>query len=265
MELAGARGTEHPDLSLVFLRKLAEGTPRRSTCRNCRLQRGLQQVQFGANFKATRSARSDATSINANLKDMPRNLPPLNALKSFEAVMRLGSVTLAAAELNVTPGAVSRQLKTLEIWLVLDLFIRRGRQLVPTATANEYVVAISRALDTIDVATKPTIDAKESLLICSYPTFTQRWLVPRLQAFMSENPTADIRFITTMRPREQLGTDCDAAICVGMNVTDWGEWQALELLNIVTIAVCSPALMARYGGRIEFSDLKGSSQGRQRR
>ncbi len=83
-----------------------------------------------------------------------RRLPPLNALRNFEAAARLGSFNLAADELNVTPSAVSHQIKSLEEFLKIKLFRREQRQTQLTAPGERYLSAIEHALDEIDLATR---------------------------------------------------------------------------------------------------------------
>ena len=81
-------------------------------------------------------------------------LPPLNAIKAFEAAARLGSFTRAAQELNVTHGAVSRQIRLLEDWLGVRLFLRTSRNAVPTQAGTELLAEVSPALDRLAVASR---------------------------------------------------------------------------------------------------------------
>ena len=113
---------------------------------------------------------------------MPRKLPPLNALRAFEAAGRYLSFTGAAEELRVTQSAVSRHVGALEDWLGVKLFFRRQRGIELTARGEAYFRSLSSALDQIDHATRRVRDnADETLLRLKLPpTFALRWLAPRL-------------------------------------------------------------------------------------
>jgi len=102
---------------------------------------------------------------------MNHRLPPLNALKAFEAAARHMSFSHAAAELNVTPGAISRQVQTLEDWLGDRLFVRRHRQVQLTPLGRSYLEAVSSPLERIGEATERALAGRvgRPLAICSYP------------------------------------------------------------------------------------------------
>ena len=127
-------------------------------------------------------------------------LPPLNALKVFEAVARLGSVKLAAKELCVTPPAVSHQLGNLEQFLGEQLFIRNGKSLILSEIAQDYLTEIRPCLESIGRATAVASCRKfrDTLTISAPPTLTGTWLIPRLQDFLQQNPLLDVRFIDRM-------------------------------------------------------------------
>src|SRR6516164_11696781 len=110
-------------------------------------------------------------------------LPPLNAIKAFEAAARLGSFTRAAEELSVTHGAVSRQIRLLEEWLGTSLFMRTSRNAVPTRAGRELLAEAGPALDRLAGATlrvQSSGKASGVLHISALPTFAMRWLIPRL-------------------------------------------------------------------------------------
>jgi LysR family glycine cleavage system transcriptional activator len=109
-------------------------------------------------------------------------LPPLNAIRAFEAAARHLSITLAADELHVTPGAVSRQIKSLEEVLGLQLFKRGHREISLTRQGSDYYRAITRALDVLREATRKLTRGRrrKQLMIRAYTTFAMRWLIPRL-------------------------------------------------------------------------------------
>ncbi len=181
---------------------------------------------------------------------MSRRLPPLNALRAFEAAGRHVSFTKAAEELFVTPGAISRQIKLLEEVLGIELFERTSRDLRITEEAREYVVALGGVFDQVDRATKRLMGAHRdrSLRIHCAMTFTLRWLVPRLPLFHRLYPKREIQLATTLSPMpvNQLGMgDIDVAIQQGT-----GEWPGLiahRLAGSALVPVCSPSLLQRIG------------------
>ncbi|UZD89745.1 LysR substrate-binding domain-containing protein [Cognatishimia activa] len=127
-------------------------------------------------------------------------LPPLHALHVFETVARLGGVRAAAAELNVTPPAVSHQLDKLEGFLGAPLFIRRGRNLVLTDRARDYLTEVRPSLEAIGRATSVATQEsqREVLTIAAPPTLTTMWLMPKLIGFSEQFPEYDIRLLDRM-------------------------------------------------------------------
>src|SRR5579872_1111925 len=116
---------------------------------------------------------------------MARRLPPLNALKVFEAAARSESFTRAAEELNVTQGAVSQQVKALEAMLGIKLFKRERQRLTLTEAGREYLAVVRDALDRIAVGTERVLQRQRFsvLTISTSPDFAAKWLVYRLGRF----------------------------------------------------------------------------------
>lgn len=163
---------------------------------------------------------------------MPRQLPPLNALRAFEVAARRLSFVHAAAELFATTGAVSRQVKALEDWLGAPLFVRHHRRVELTALGRAYFDAISEPLEQISVATATVAErvANRPLAICCYPTFALRWLVPRWRHFYDAHPTIDVQLTTSLKPVD-FGRDVyDAAIQVGEKLQTDVRLRAIKLL-----------------------------------
>ncbi|MGE8131834.1 LysR family transcriptional regulator [Methylobacterium sp. NPDC080182] len=174
-----------------------------------------------------------------------RRLPPLNALRSFEAAARLGSLTLAAQELGVTHGAVSRQVRILEDFLGTPLFRRLNRRIELTATALAYLPEVSAALDRLSVATAAHRTRREPRLlrINATPTFTLRWLIPRLSAFQRLNPGIEVRLTTSNDPLDAILEPFDLAIRRGPS-------EQMGFVSRWTLAddrapVCCPTLVER--------------------
>lgn len=142
-------------------------------------------------------------------------LPPLNAIKAFEAAARLASFTRAAQELGVTHGAVSRQIRVLEEWLGVPLFRRTSRSAEPTQTGADLLAAVTPALDRLaDAALRAGGGAplRGVIRVAALPTFAMRWLIPRLAEFQREYPGIELRIVTGSTPAEQFRMGVDAVI-----------------------------------------------------
>ncbi len=147
---------------------------------------------------------------------MARKLPPLNALRAFEAAGRLGLMKLAADELYVTHGAVSRQVQHLEEWLGVSLF--EGTKNAPrlTETGRVLLPALTAAFDQMDSAVHQIADTEEGTLDVSCPgTFTMRWLIPRLHHFNARHPEVEVRLSSLGTSSDPLRDNIDVAIRVG--------------------------------------------------
>jgi LysR family glycine cleavage system transcriptional activator len=129
-----------------------------------------------------------------------RKLPPLNAVRAFEAAARHISFTKAASELSVTHGAVSRQVAILEEWIGASLFLRSSSQLTLTDVGREYLTEVSAVLDRLAVASMYVKQqaVPTSLRVNAPPTFTMRWLLPRLSVFQRRHADAEIRLTASL-------------------------------------------------------------------
>ena len=174
---------------------------------------------------------------------MARRLPPLNALKAFEAAGRYLSFTRAAAELNVTQAAVSHQIKGLEERLGVPLFRRVNRGLLLTDEGQTLLAPLSEALDNIAgaLARLRSGEASGVLTISVLPSFAAKWLVPRLGSFREIHPDIDVRLSTTYDLADFVGDEVDIAVRYGR-----GSWPGLEVVNLMSediFPVCGPALL----------------------
>lgn len=177
---------------------------------------------------------------------MPRKLPPLNALRAFEAAGRLGSFKQAAAELHVTQGAVSQSVRLLEQWLGASLFERHNRRVVLTSAASSYLGEIGPLLDQLAQATLEFGFAQtnsRTLCVNAPATFTLRWLVPRLERFRAEHPGVDVNVETSNKLIESLKDTYDVIIRGGPD-TLYG-FSTRPFLYEERLPVCSPALLRR--------------------
>ena len=125
---------------------------------------------------------------------MNRRMPPLNALKAFEAAARLLSFTAASAELNVTQAAISHQVRTLETYLGLELFNRAHQRLSLTHAGKSYLPMLTQSFDLIGLGYKEIItDKKSSRLNIKAPSsFSVQWLVPRIANYQRQHPGIDV-------------------------------------------------------------------------
>ncbi|CAB3746073.1 transcriptional regulator GcvA [Paraburkholderia solisilvae] len=177
---------------------------------------------------------------------MKRALPPLNALRAFEAAGRLGSFKHAAAELHVTHGAVSQHVRALEDWLGAPLFERHNRRVVLTPAAHAYLEEIGPLFEQLAQATSRygiPATISRTLSVSSIATFTLRWLVPRLARFHLEHPGVDVEVETSNVPLESLKGTHDVIIRGGPD-TFYG-YTMRPFLAEERVPVCSPALLER--------------------
>lgn len=143
-----------------------------------------------------------------------RKLPPLNAVKAFEVAARHVSFTKAAAELNVTHGAVSRQVALLEDWLGVALFRRSASQLALTDAGRGYLTEVSAVMDRLAVASMYLRQQAipKAITVSAPPTFTMRWLIPRMSAFQHKHADVEIRVTTSLAPVNFRENSYDVAI-----------------------------------------------------
>jgi LysR family glycine cleavage system transcriptional activator len=174
---------------------------------------------------------------------MLRRLPPLNALRAFEAAARHESFTRAAEELCVTQGAVSHQVKALEAGLGIKLFNRERQRLIITEAGREYLTVLRDSFDRIAVGTERLIQRQSSgvLTVSTSPDFAAKWLVNRLGRFAEAHPGIDLRISATLHHVDFAREDVDLAVRHGD-----GSWPGLDVARLSTeqlFAVCSPKLL----------------------
>jgi len=174
---------------------------------------------------------------------MSRRLPPLNALKAFEAAARHLSFTRAAEELFVTQAAVSHQIKALEGFLGLKLFRRRNRSLLLTEEGQEYFLELKELFSSLHEATEKLLarGAKGPLTVSMQSSFAIQWLVPRLRDFSERHPDIDVRIKAVELDEGSLTDDVDVAIYYGRG--QWPGLRADKLHAEYLIPVCSPLLL----------------------
>lgn len=187
------------------------------------------------------------------------SLPPLNSFRVFECVARLGHLGAAAAELHVTPGAVSQQIRALQLALGVELFEKRGRLLVLTEYGSILQRSSKRAMDAISegvqgVANQRASNFERSTLTISIPqVHGVTWLATRLFDFMEDNRKITLKVVTENKFNDVNWRKVDVAVVYG--VPPWnGFWWSL-LHGIHMTPVCSPQLLRGPHAIRQPSDL----------
>jgi LysR family glycine cleavage system transcriptional activator len=174
-----------------------------------------------------------------------RHLPPLAAVRVFEAAARHENFTVAAAELGMTQAAVSYQIKLLEERLGVPLFQRARQRVTLTDAGRRVSPLLSDAFDRMADAFEGVVGEDESVLtISTAQTFASNWLAPRLGAFQIERPELAVRLQTTSNVVDFVRDEVDLAIRMGA-----GPWPGLRehfLFRLHSTPVCTPGFRDRY-------------------
>ena len=185
-----------------------------------------------------------------------RPLPPLNALRAFEAAARHLSLSLAASELHVTPAAISHQVRLLEDHIGLPVFERNGRGLVLTDAGaaglrdlREGFAHLSDAMDAI-----AALGEGGALTVSVAPSFAAKWLLPRLQSFERERPEFDVHVSASMQLVDFARDRIDVAVRYGPG--GYPDVFFEKILAETVVPVCSPGLL-RKGALRSARDLLG--------
>jgi LysR family glycine cleavage system transcriptional activator len=196
---------------------------------------------------------------------MGNRMLPLNALRAFEAVARLGSVKKAAAELNVTSAAVSHQVKLLEELSGKQLFVRKPRVLSLTEPARAALPRLSSAFGQLEEASRALRDLRpESTLTVSVaPSFASCWLMPRLHRFLSAMPAIDVRVTARTRQSTTFGEEAvreatawlaDADIAVLLSKGQFPGYHVEKIVSLSVTPLASPAAIG--GSKLALADLR---------
>jgi LysR family glycine cleavage system transcriptional activator len=172
---------------------------------------------------------------------------PLNALRTFEAVASQLSFARGAEALNVTPAAVSSQIRLLEERLNQSLFHRHGRQVSLTAAGRKLLPGVQRGLAELRQAVQvASQDRREGVLNLSMmPSLLQKWLMPRLSGFYSQNPQIDLRISVDNAKVNFDQTDMHAAVRLGAG--KWPGLKSVKLMDDWILPVCSRKLLRKIG------------------
>ncbi|MBT4889950.1 MAG: LysR family transcriptional regulator [Rhodospirillales bacterium] len=176
-----------------------------------------------------------------------RLLPSTSMLAAFDAAARTGSFTAAAKTLDLSQGAISRQIRALEQQLGQDLFVRDKQSVSLTEIGQTYATEIHAALNTIRSASLSVMTNPYSgeLKLAILPTFGTRWLIPRLPSFLDSNPGVTVNFFMKVDPFDFAEEGLHAAIHYGL--PDWPEADCTFLMGEDVSPVCSPQFRETYG------------------
>ncbi|MDB5659265.1 MAG: lysR [Cypionkella sp.] len=176
------------------------------------------------------------------MMDRPFRLPPLNALRVFQTVVRQRSFRGAADELSVTPQAVSQQIKLLEDTLGLELFARKGRAIEPNEQAILLAHYVQAGFDEFaeGVRRVTKLGQRNRINLNASPYFATRFLLDRLAGFREIMPGADLRLTTMVELPDFVADDVDVAIQWGFGT--WTQFDQVLLLRDIKVICCTPTL-----------------------
>ncbi|HET6158839.1 MAG TPA: LysR substrate-binding domain-containing protein [Dongiaceae bacterium] len=189
------------------------------------------------------------------MRKLPR-LPALTALRAFEAAARLGSVTAAAAELSVTQGAISRQIRLLEEDLQQPLFRRLHRGIELTGGGQKLSSSLTDAFLQIGHAVSDLKRPHDVVSVKAVPTFAIRWLLPRLAEFKRVHPGIKLEVSTAWHGVELDKEDFDCGItgCDQPKIKS-PHYLWVELIKEVVLPVCTPAYARKMGAPHTAADF----------
>ncbi len=182
-------------------------------------------------------------------------LPPLNSLRAFESAARHLSFSKAADELNVTPGAISQQIRTLEEFLDIKLFKRLNRIIILTDAGQLFLPLLAEGFARITEAVELVRKRQHNvpLTITAPPSFISKWLIPRLAKFHSLYPDIDVRIDASNRLVDFVREDIDVGIRFGTD--EFSDLNSVYLFCFDLIPVCSPDLLKQGQGLSSPQDL----------
>jgi LysR family glycine cleavage system transcriptional activator len=190
---------------------------------------------------------------------MYKPMPPLNALRAFEAAARHLSLTKAAQELNVTAGALSHQIRGLEELLGVKLFERRVRSIGLTPAGKLLYPGLQTAFRYIRdaLATLSNANQERVLVISTPPGFTSKWLAARLYRFASAFPEIDVRVSSSINNANFTNDGVDAAVRnLPLDAASDSTLVIEKLIELFLVPVCSPKLIEMHGPLGRPEELK---------
>ncbi|QPC85775.1 LysR family transcriptional regulator [Mesorhizobium sp. NBSH29] len=173
--------------------------------------------------------------------------PPLNALRAFEAVARLGSFRAAAEALYVTQSAVSHQIRNVEEWLGRPLFEREGNRTRLLPHGADLARSLAGSLTEIEAACNRARNISQALVIAAIPSVAMCWLIPRLSRFLTAHPEIEIRIVYAMHGREINFHDVHLAFVFAKQPPSGPIIETHFYLAGQSVPVCSPSRLAHLG------------------
>ena len=174
-----------------------------------------------------------------------RPLPPLNALRAFEAAARSGSYVAAASELGVSSAAVSQQVRNLEVFLGKQLFMRFNNRIVLTDAGQSIFAGATEAFQSLSSLTQQALTGttRSRLVISVLPSVAHRWLAPRLAMFALKERSFRFELRVEDDPVDFARYDIDLRVCYGTSL--YPEFKAVHLRQDEVLPMCSPAYLLR--------------------
>lgn len=176
----------------------------------------------------------------------PLKLPPLRAIQAFESVARLGTVSAAADELGVTPGAVSQQLRNVETAIGLRLVERKGRRVALTELGKQYQRGIANTFEELKKAQAALYQShrKAGFVVSCLPSLASKWMGPLMLDWRAKNPEANIRLVgSETEPRLEDG-EADFRITYGHGIRDYEQYA--RMFTDWAVPACSPSFLAAH-------------------
>jgi LysR family glycine cleavage system transcriptional activator len=187
---------------------------------------------------------------------MSQQLPPLNALRAFEAVARHLSFTKAAEELNVTRAAISHQIKYLEDYLGFTLIERKNRAIILSSQAEAALPRLREGFNNLAEAVRLMRSATpaQSITVCTAPSFASKWLIPRLPRFSRQHPEIDMQINSNAAlvdaglhqgagPIDSFFRQNQVDVVISFATDGHAGENAEKLFPVSAVPVCSPVLM----------------------
>lgn len=186
---------------------------------------------------------------------MPESIPPLLGLHAYEAAARHGSFVAAAAELHLSPAAVSQRVRTLETHLGVQLFERGPRSVLLTEMGRAYLPAVRDVFDELSAATSGLFGgpARGRLTVRAQVSYATTWLGPRLPHFARSFPWIDVRLVSTVWADTLPADQVDLDIRQGNGT--WPGYLSTKLHDDVAVVLCGTGFRDRHGPFDQVSDL----------
>lgn len=184
-------------------------------------------------------------------------LPPLYALRAFASAAQLGSFSQAAAALNVTPGAISRHIRTLEAWFDCQLFIRKGPKVEISAAGSVLAAQLQEGFSSLERACAAFMQYGTQLRLKAPSTLTMRWLLDVLHQYREQNSTPDVQITSVWMDMDNVDfarEPFDCAILLG-NGNFGADTESHLLFQEWLIPICAPALKTKAQTQLAACEL----------